>query len=76
MDKTKKDLQYHPPACAALELELRADRDVLDFQSELDHVVIYARAEAGKADELAEKEWVYGNRVPERHLSHSQKRAL
>ncbi len=35
MDKTKKDLQYHPPACAALELELRADRDVLDFQSEL-----------------------------------------
>ena len=35
MDKKEKDVQYHPPACAALELELRADQEVLDFQPEL-----------------------------------------
>ncbi|MBO5629888.1 MAG: hypothetical protein J5965_12530 [Aeriscardovia sp.] len=35
MDKEKQNNQFHPPACAALELEFRENRDDLEFTPEL-----------------------------------------
>ena len=35
MDKKEKPNQFHPPACAALELELMENRDDLEFTPEL-----------------------------------------
>lgn len=72
MDKEKQNNQFHPPACAALELEFRENRDDLEFTPELqlnklpnrvDVVVVKKSADAvSKADsELFSENTTSGN---------------